>query len=104
MEVVFKTKTMNHKELVNSLAAKLDLPKTETEKLLEATVSVFTEQLAEGATIGLQGFGNFEVRKKEERISVHPVTQTRTLTPPKLVVNFKQSNILKDKLKELPHE
>lgn len=97
-------KTMNHKELVSSIAVKLNLPKNEVEKLLEETVAIFTEQLSEGNTIGLQSFGNFEVRKKEERISVHPVTRVRTLTPPKLVVNFKQSNILKDKLKELPHE
>ena len=95
---------MNHKELVSNLAVKLDLPKTEIERLLENTVSVFTEQLLEGVTVGLHGFGNFEVRKKEERISVHPVTQVRILTPPKLVVSFKQSNILKEKLKELSHE
>ena len=49
-------------------------------------------------SIGFQGFGTLEVRKKEERISVHPVTKIRTLIPPKLVVSFKQSNILKEKL------
>jgi DNA-binding protein HU-beta len=95
---------MNHKELVDSMSAKLNLTKTETDKLLENVVSVFAEQLAEGNTIALQGFGNFEVRKKEERISVHPVTRARTLTPPKLAVNFKQSSILKEKLKQLPYE
>lgn len=95
---------MNHKELIGSIAAKMDLPKAEVEKLLDDTVSVFVKQLSEGTAIGIQGFGNFEIRKKEERISVHPGTQVRTLIPPKLVVNFKQSNILKDKLKELPHE
>ena len=95
---------MNHKELVDSMSAKLNLSKTETDKLLENTVSVFTEQLVEGGSITLHGFGNFEVRKKEERISVHPLTQARTLTPPKLAVNFKQSNILKEKLKQLLYE
>lgn len=95
---------MNHKELINSIAEKLDQPKGEVEKMLDSTVSVFVKNLSEGNNIGIQGFGNFEIRKKEERISVHPVTQVRTLIPPKLVVNFKQSTILKDKLKELPHE
>jgi DNA-binding protein HU-beta len=42
-----------------------------------------------------------EVKKREERISVHPATQVRTLIPPKLVVNFKQSNALKDKINAL---
>jgi len=95
---------MTHKDLVGNLAVKLNLPIVEIEKLLEDTSSIFAENLAEGTTIGLQGFGNFEVRKREERITVHPLTQVRTLSPPKLVVNFKQSNILKEKLKELPHE
>ena len=37
-------------------------------------------------------------------IACDRATQVRTLVPPKLVVNFKQSNVLKDKLKGLPHE
>ncbi len=94
---------MNHKELIAAMAAKMNTPKSVVEDLLEKTVSTCTELLVEGKTIGFQSFGNFEVRKKEERLSVHPATQIRTLVPPKLVVNFKQSNILKDKLKDLPH-
>jgi len=94
---------MNHKELIASLAAKMNAPKSVVADLLETTVKIFTEQLVEEKTIGFQSFGNFEVRKKEERLSVHPSTQIRTLIPPKLVVSFKQSNILKDKFKDLPH-
>jgi DNA-binding protein HU-beta len=94
---------MNHKELVASMAAKINAPKSMVEVLLETTIATCTELLVDEKTIGFQSFGNFEVRKKEERLSVHPSTQIRTLIPPKLVVNFKQSNILKDKLKDLPH-
>jgi len=94
---------MNHKELIASIAAKMNVPKSVVADLLETTVTTCTELLVEEKTIGFQSFGNFEVRKKEERLSVHPSTQVRTLIPPKLVVNFKQSNILKDKLKDLPH-
>jgi DNA-binding protein HU-beta len=94
---------MNNKELIASLALKMKAPKALVAVLLETTVSTCTELLVEDKTIGFQSFGAFEVRKKEERLSVHPSTQIRTLIPPKLVVNFKQSNILKDKLKDLPH-
>ena len=94
---------MNHKELIANMAAKMNVPKSMVEILLETTVATCTELLVEEKTIGFQSFGNFEVRKKEERLSVHPSTQIRTMIPPKLVVNFKQSNILKDKLKDLPH-
>jgi len=94
---------MNHKELIATMAAKMNAPKSVVADLLEITVATCTDLLVQEKTIGFQSFGNFEVRKKEERLSVHPATQIRTLIPPKLVVNFKQSNILKDKLKELPH-
>jgi DNA-binding protein HU-beta len=94
---------MNHKELIAAMAAKINSPKSVVEDLLEKTVATCTELLVEEKTIGFQSFGNFEVRKKDERLSVHPATQIRTLIPPKLVINFKQSNILKDKLKDLPH-
>jgi len=96
---------MNHKELITKIASKMNIQKHEAERLLDVAVEVFTEELGKGKTIGIQSFGNFEVRKKDERLSVHPSTQIRTLIPPKLVVNFKQSNLLKDKLKDdLKHE
>lgn len=89
---------MNQKELVAAIASKMNLKKPEVENILDTMVQIFREQLSEGNTIGLHNFGNFEVRKKEERLSVHPATQVRTLIPPKLVVNFKQSNTLKEKI------
>jgi len=94
---------MNNKELIARMALKMNAPKSVVAFLLETTVATCTELLVEDKTIGFQSFGNFEVRKKEERLSVHPSTQIRTLIPPKLVVYFKQSNILKDKLKDIPH-
>lgn len=89
---------MNHKEFVSAIASRMNIKRQEAERLIEATVQVFTENLSAGNTIGINNFGNFEIKKKDERISVHPATQQRTLIPPKLVVNFKQSNTLKDKI------
>lgn len=89
---------MNHKELIAKLASDLNLPKNEVELLLETFVSTSTDLLCELKTIGIQGFGSFEIRKKDERLSVHPSTQIRTLIPPKLVVNFRQSSVFKEKI------
>jgi DNA-binding protein HU-beta len=89
---------MNNKELIARLSDKSNLPKQEVERILDATIMAFTNMLVDEKTIGIHGFGNFETKKKEERLSVHPSTQRRTLIPPKLAVNFKQSSVLKDKL------
>ncbi len=97
----YEIRIMNHKELIAKLAERNNLSKPEVEKLLDAATVIIKEQLLEGKIVGFQSFGSFEVRKKEERLSVHPATQIRTLVPPKLVVNFKQSNILKEKLNDI---
>ncbi len=92
---------MNYKELVDSLSVKLKVSSAESEELIQTLVKEIQNQLIDGKTIGVQGFGSLELKKKEERLSVHPATQVRTLIPPKLVVNFKQSTLFKSKLKEI---
>ena len=59
-----------------------------------------TEMLESGNEVNVQGFGSFEVKKKNERVIVHPSTGKKILVPPKLVVGFKQSNVLKSQVKE----
>ena len=59
------------------------------------------QQLQDGNTVAIQGFGTFEVRKKLERISINPATQQRMLIPPKLVLTYKPSAILKEKFKKI---
>ncbi len=89
---------MNYKDFIQKISAQTHLTKEETEKLIETATNVFSEQLTGNKNIGIQGFGNFELRKKEERIIVHPVTKKRLLMPPKLTVHFKSSNVMKEKL------
>lgn len=66
---------------------------------MSSVLSVMTQELQEGKTIAIQGFGTFEVKKKMERISVNPSTQQRMLIPPKLVLTYKPSITLKEKFK-----
>ncbi len=96
---------MKHKELIDAIADKINRSQEDTENLLQAAVDVLTSQLLEDKVINLQGFGSFELKRREERLSVHPATQVRILIPPKQTVNFRQSGVLKVKLKGIPsHE
>lgn len=94
---------MKNKDLIQSLAVKLNTPETEIENWLQETISILNAEIVAGHTISFQGFGTFEVKRKEERLSVHPATKARTLIPPKLVVNFKQSTAFKLKLKDISY-
>ena len=97
----FFRKKMNNKELTSELAKRLEKSQKDVTQLLEATVLTMKEEFVKGNSISFQGFGVFEIKKKEERIAVNPATQKRMLVPPKLVLNFKPSSILKEKLKDI---
>ena len=90
---------MNNKEFISELARKLGYTNKDTAQLLSSAIGVMTQELQEGKTIAIQGFGTFEVKKKLERISVNPTTQQRMLIPPKLVLSYKPSTNLKEKFK-----
>lgn len=90
---------MNNKEFTAELSKRLGYTLKDTSELVSSLLSDMTRQLEEGNVISVQGFGTFEVKKKAERISVNPSTKLRMLIPPKLVLTYKPSSLLKDKFK-----
>lgn len=94
---------MKQKDLLRSIATKTNLSDNEVENCLQVVTDIMKTEIIAGNTISFQGFGSFEIKRKEERLSVHPATKIKTLIPPKLVINFRQSITFKAKLKEIPH-
>lgn len=90
---------MNNKEFTSELSKRLGYTQKDTSELISTLLSCMTEQLEDGNVIAIQGFGTFEVKKKVERISVSPTTKQRMLVPPKLVLTYKPSMLLKEKFK-----
>ena len=93
---------MNASDFVNELRKRLHLSKEETSRLIDDTVTVIAEELQENHTISIQNLGSFEVKKRIERISVNPISGKKLLIPPKLIIGYKVSPTLKEKLKENP--
>jgi nucleoid DNA-binding protein len=91
---------MNNKDFLNQLANKADMSSAETKKMVEDFINMFADYADDGSIYSIQGFGNFEVKKKMERIVVNPSTKQRMMVPPKLVLNFKPSASVKDKFKK----
>ena len=89
---------MNNKEFISELSRRFVYTNKDTTQLVSSVISIMTQQLQDGNTVAIQGFGTFEVRKKLERISINPATQQRMLIPPKLVLTYKPSAILKRKV------
>ena len=89
---------MNNKEFISEISRKLGYTTKETSSIMGGLVTEMAEYLEEENVISMQGFGTFEVKKKLERVVVNPTTQQRMLVPPKLVINFKPSALLKEKM------
>lgn len=90
---------MNNKEFITELSRRGGYTTRDATDMILSLVEVMTEQWANNDSIIIQNFGSFEIKKKLERISVNPVTKQRLLVPPKLVLTFRPSNVLKDKIK-----
>lgn len=88
---------MNYKDFIAELSKQTDQSVAATTKLVGDMLKVLEEHFQQSDAVSISSFGTFEVKKKLERISVNPTTGKRYLIPPKLVLAFKQSNVLKDK-------
>ncbi len=90
---------MNSKEFLAVLSDRAGLSSQQTSKAVEALVEKMTERLCEGDSVSVQGFGSFEVRKKNERVMVIPSTKQRMLVPPKLSLVFQPAQAVKERFK-----
>lgn len=66
---------MNNKEFISELSRRFVYTNKDTTQLVSSVINIMTQQLQDGNTVAIQGFGTFEVRKKLERISINPATQ-----------------------------
>ena len=96
---------MNNKEFTSELSRRLGYNTKDTSDLITTLLSDIIQELKDGNALGIQGFGAFEIKTNAVRIVINRVTRLRLCVPPKLVLAFKPSPILKDKFKEaFPYE
>lgn len=91
---------MDYKTLIDKLSKRINASKEETSEMVESLSAVMTACALDGDIVSFPGFGNFEPRKKNERLTVHPATGKRMLIPPKITLSFKPSSLLKQKVRD----
>jgi len=92
---------MTYSELLTALSQRLQLPKAEVGKRLDEATAIITAEIVNNNIVSIMNFGTLEVKKRKERLSIHPNTGKKLLIPPKLIVKYKASASLNKKLKEL---
>lgn len=89
---------MDNKKLLDIVAKNLGRSPEDVAKLLEAFAGVLQARCADMDTVTVPGFGSFEPRMRNERVLNIPSNGKRMLVPPKVVLGFKVSKVLKSKL------
>ncbi|WP_024142500.1 nucleoid-associated protein HU-alpha [Salmonella enterica] len=69
---------MNKTQLIDVIADKAELSKTQAKAALESTLAAITESLKEGDAVQLVGFGTFKVNHRAERTGRNPQTGKET--------------------------
>ncbi|MDE5843413.1 MAG: HU family DNA-binding protein [Muribaculaceae bacterium] len=95
---------MDHKTLLDKISSDSGIDGDEIQRIVSALCFTIGECCVERDAVVIPGFGQFEARKRMERIVIHPSTGERLLVPPKLVLNFRPSGVLKSKIEPLDNE
>lgn len=89
---------MTKADLVNSIAEKAGLSKSDAEKALKAFTDAVTDALKAGEKVSLVGFGTFSVGDRAARTGQNPQTGAKIEIPAAKVPKFKAGKALKDSI------
>ena len=92
---------MKDVELVTALSRQMDMTPHDVLNTLSAFYTLIGNTIADGGSVNISGLGQFEIKKKRERLSVNPVNKKKYLIPPKLTPVFKPAPFWRNYLKKL---
>ena len=87
---------MTKAELVEKVADKIQLPKKQTETVVNILLNSITEALSAGDKVELRGFGSFRIRNRNPREGRNPKTGDTVQIPAKRVPFFKAGKELRE--------
>lgn len=85
-------------ELADRLHEEVGLNKRESKEFVDAFFLSLSEALADGRQVKMSGFGNFDLRRKNERPGRNPKTGVEIPITARTVVTFKPGQKLKERV------
>jgi len=85
-------------DIVTRLYEDVGLNKREAREFVETFFDALRETLEQGHSIKLSGFGNFDLRRKNERPGRNPRTGEDVPITPRTVTTFRPSQKLKERI------
>ena len=89
---------MNKADLVNLVAARTELTKTDVSLVVDAAIDTIIDSVVEGKKVSILGFGSFEPRDRSARQGLNPKTGEKIAIPAKRVPAFTAGKLFKDRV------
>jgi integration host factor subunit alpha len=96
--------TLTKADIVARVYAEGMLTKAEAADAVERSLDLVKEALAKEEEVLVSGFGKWSVRRKAARRGRNPQTGDPLTLPPRKVVTFRPSRVLKAKVQQAPSE
>jgi len=91
-----KQPTLTKADLIEEVLRLTELPRKESETIVETIFDSIIAALQKGDKIEIRGFGSFRTRQRRGRIGRNPKTGAKVDVPAKKIPFFKPSKELKD--------
>lgn len=87
---------MNKQDFIVAVATETGVTQVEAAKIINAAFDVITETLKKGEDVTIAGFGKFEVRARQAREGINPITKAPIKIAASKAPAFKAGKALKD--------
>ncbi len=91
-----KQPTLTKADLIEEVLRITELPRKESETIVETIFDSIIGSLQKGQKIEIRGFGSFRTRERRGRVGRNPKTGAKVEVPAKKIPFFKPSKELKD--------
>ena len=91
-----KGASLKKTELIEAIAERADVPKSQAQKHFDAFEEVVTDALKGGDEVQITGFGKFYVKEQKARDGRNPQTGEKMRIPAGKVPSFSAGNSLKE--------
>jgi len=96
MHTMTKQPTLTKADLIEEVLRITELPRKESETIVETIFDSIIVSLQKGDKIEIRGFGSFRTRPRRGRVGRNPKTGEKVEVPAKKIPFFKPSKELKD--------
>ena len=93
-------KTLTRMDLSESVFREVGLSRNESADLVESVLEKISVSLVSGEQVKISSFGTFSIRQKNARVGRNPKTGEEAPIPPRRVLTFRPSHLMKDRVSE----